>query len=329
MITLLSWHWRFAPARRRKTASVGLVRLIRTTSMPRAGAARAADVEVQVAARVVRHAGRRVRAAAGRAPAVVAGAQPSAACGRTTGLPGRRCSQMWMPSKPVAGDRIAHAGRVRVRAGRLDESHVRTRMLPWTTTSPWPERVAAGLGVVELGRVLRIGDVEHAEAAPVALEREVALERDVGVDVGEAGPRAQRRGASASSRAASCSGCARTTSTRRPDRIAPLRRPRSWRCSRAPCTRPRPARSPESLFIVGSEPAHAAALLFADRNVAVDSDQFMAQGCAWAADGSSAATARALRRPRPARRTCLPSCHAILGCAHDKRVLRGSGRSVE
>ena len=46
----------------------------------------------------------------------------------------------------------------------------------------------------------------------------------------------------------------------------------------------------ESLFIVGSEPAHAAPLLFADRNVAVDSDQVVgARMRLAAADGSKAA----------------------------------------
>ena len=90
----------------------------------------------------------------------------------------------------------------------------------------------------------------------------------------------------------------------------------------------------ESLFMVGSEPAHAAALLFADRNVAVDSDQFMAQGCAWAADGAKAATARAPRTPapRPAKlRTHvspLMSTPMSWAATHDKRVSEGLiGRS--
>jgi hypothetical protein len=53
----------------------------------------------------------------------------------------------------------------------------------------------------------------------------------------------------------------------------------------------------ESWFIVGIEPAQAEPLLFAVRNVAVDSDQFAAHGCASAAAGISAATSIAPATP--------------------------------
>ena len=140
-------------------------------------------------------------------------------------------------------------------------------------------RVAARLRVVELDRVRRIGDVQDAEAAPVALEREVALEGDVGVDVGQARPRAERRDALANSRSVFMFEVLSKTSARISDGVG-----RRVGAGRGDARGPRVASSTgaqsESLFIVGSEPAHAAPLLFADRNVAVDSDQASVHGCA-------------------------------------------------
>ena len=91
-------------------------------------------------------------------------------------------SKMWMPSKPAPTGWPPHV------CVLLVESQVRTRMLPQTTTSPWPDVMGALLVVAELHGVRRIGGVDDAEAVPVALDDEVALEGQVGVDGGEAGP---------------------------------------------------------------------------------------------------------------------------------------------
>ena len=46
--------------------------------------------------------------------------------------------QMWMPSNPVPTGSPMHVA-FAFAPVEFDESHVRTRMLPCTTTSPWPD----------------------------------------------------------------------------------------------------------------------------------------------------------------------------------------------
>ena len=157
-----------------------------------AGAAGAADVEVQVAARVIRHAGRRVRAAAHRRGAGVVAGRRHPQLALVDGGRGVRDVPDVDALEAQAG-RVAHARRVLVRRGvarRIPRADEDVAVHDDVTLA---RGVPARLGVVDLGRVRRIGDVDDPEAAPVALEGEVALEGDVGVDVGEAVARARRR----------------------------------------------------------------------------------------------------------------------------------------
>ena len=91
-------------------------------------------------------------------------------------------SKMWMPSKPAPTSWPPHVCvAVGGRVPGADEDVAPDDDVALTRV------MGALLVVAELDRVRRIGGVDDAEAVPVALDDEVALERQVRVDGGEAG----------------------------------------------------------------------------------------------------------------------------------------------
>ena len=174
----MSWHWRcaFGAAQRDGVVEIGELDLDDLDA--RAGAARAAVVDVQVAARLVGHGGRGVRAAAGRrARRVAGGREPQAAD------EGRRLRVGDVEDvdalEALADERAAAGLRGRAAGGdrRVPRAHEDVLVDHDVALARGAARV-----VVDLLRIARVGDVEHPEAVVRALVGVLALEGEIGVD---------------------------------------------------------------------------------------------------------------------------------------------------